>query len=171
MRLVALALLAPACVIGGSSASVMGVDGAFCDAAADGALEAGWAADLDAVGCGWHLRAVDRSGTLLLTFDVPAFAAALDGAPASASYALPDDAVRLTLDNGCLLGEGLCGGLDEGTPSVSYTYSPTAGAVDVTVAEDGTATVVFTGVALANGEGDTTTLDGTFTVTLEAEPE
>lgn len=148
---------------------VVGSD--FCDESVADAVDDDWAEDLDAVGCGWRLRAVDPHRWLLLTFDVPAFVAALDGEAASVSYVLPDDAVRLTLDAGCRLEDELCGGADQGTPTVMYTWEPTEGVADVSLTEDATATVVFTGVTLENAEGSTTTLDGTFTVTLEATPE
>ncbi len=167
VRLAVLPLL-PGCVSGGDLVVFEDGDVASCDAA-DPAFVAGWASALTIDGCRWYLQGVDDDATVLLSFDVPEFAGALAGEAASVTYTLPDDAVRLQVELGC--GFDTCGDDDGLSPTVSDTYTPTSGTVDVSVTPDGDAadaTVVFTGVGLAGEVGEPDTLDATYQVRLHA---
>jgi hypothetical protein len=144
--------------------SLVGVAGASGAATCDGdsgALSGGWADDLAPDGCRYFVQAPNDDGSVLLTLDVPAFSDTTAGD--AVSYALPDETVRLEVTTGCGLDQGLCGEAASFEPSVSRTYTPTAGTLDITLArgDTTTATVTFTDVAFEADDGATTTLTAT----------
>jgi hypothetical protein len=142
---------------------VVGVESDFAEGsdgcAGAGALSADFASALEPSGCQYRITAVGTDLRLLL--DVPAFADALTDGAAAATYTLPDDTVRFTVEQGCDLEVGWCG--VEGTPSIFTTYTPTAGTVTVSVTEgasgDLLATVTFDGVTFEDTEGASLAMD------------
>jgi hypothetical protein len=137
-----------------------------CDGPAGGAPERDFATDLEASGCQYLLTAFDEYARL--TLDVPVFAEAVVEGTAAATYTLPDDVVRLTVELGCNMDERLCA--EGGTPSITGTFTPTAGTITATVTRDeasGTpdggyqslATVTLEGVTLEDEDGASVTMD------------
>lgn len=131
-----------------------------CDGGWEDTVASDFAAALEPDGCQYRVTAVGDSLRVLL--DVPAFAAALADGSASATYTLPEDAVRLTLEQGCNLEAGWCEA--EGSATIFTTYTPTAGTVTVSAAQEGAsgellATVTFEGVTLVSDMGADVAMD------------
>lgn len=129
-----------------------------CGGAVDteGPLDADFADALEPSGCQYRITAVGEPLRMLL--DAPVFAEALTEGSGAATYTLPDDTVRLTVEVGCDLDAGWCG--EAGTAMIFETWEATAGTVTVSAARDDTsgdilATVTFDGVTLWNGDGET----------------
>jgi hypothetical protein len=154
----------------GSEEAIGVEDGMVGCGESESSLGADWAASLEAEGCQWYLRAVDDRETVLLSFDIPEFAAAYEGESLDAAYVLPDDAVRFTVEVGCGMDQGVCQDA-EFTPFVADTYTPTSGSVRVTGTPSGEfadVTVTFTDVILQSTLGEVAELPAlTLSVQLE----
>ncbi|MDP2313731.1 MAG: hypothetical protein Q8P41_12560 [Pseudomonadota bacterium] len=151
--------------------SDIGDSGVFCEEEIDAELADDFADALVADGCRYALSAFDETFGVQVFLDVPAFADAAAGVPASVSYTLPDDTVRLEVSVGCELDEGWCDDSSSGVGFVSRTYTASTGTVGVEVTPDGEesdAIVTFTGVALADEFGDEAVLETTLEVRLYA---
>ena len=129
---------------------------------ADGAMGPDFAEALEPSGCQYRITAVGEDLRLLL--DVPLFADVLTEGSGSATYTLPDEAVRLTVEVGCDLDAGWCG--EVGTATIFHTSEPTAGTVTVSTTRDDTrgteetlATVTFEGVTFEDAYGEPVTMD------------
>lgn len=132
------------------------------------ALTPARAALLTPDGCGYMVNAFTDDEQIRFVLDTPAFASLLTDGTADATWKLPDDAVRLEVETGCRMRRGWCG--ESGSASAVYTYTPTAGTVQVT----GTgldANVVITGLSLVSEYDDSVTLeDIDWSVTLYGAP-
>jgi hypothetical protein len=165
----AFVLLLPGC---GSAHSMLlfGDTAMECEGNTDDVPRRGFVDDLEPEGCRYLLGAVDPLGNTQLILDVPPFAAAAAGSPASVVYTLPDDVVRLEVLVGCNLGQDWCGE-DGGIGFVSRTFSPTSGTVTVDVTPDGDeadAVVTLEDVKLEDESGETVVVDTTWDVRLYA---
>ncbi|MES2641827.1 MAG: hypothetical protein V4850_20210 [Myxococcota bacterium] len=141
-----------------------------CTRDREGVPRRGFVDDLQPEGCGYTVGAVDEPGNTQLVLDVPAFADAAAGNPASVVYTLPDAAVRLEVLVGCGLGEDWCGE-DRGSGSLSRTFTPTSGTLTVDVTPDGDeadAVVILDDVELEDESGETVVVDTTWDVRLYA---
>jgi hypothetical protein len=164
----ACALLLPGCDAGEMSISdTGGVGMASCAPSDATALTTGFEADLTPTGCQYYVVGYQDDDTVRLVLDVPAFATVAEEGSASVTYTLPDDTVHLRVEVGCDLDATYCTADAEATPLVDHTYSPTAGTVAVDAAldpasetHDALATITFTGVVLADEDGDSVSLDG-----------
>ncbi|MDP2307219.1 MAG: hypothetical protein Q8P18_14430 [Pseudomonadota bacterium] len=131
-----------------------------CGGPYEGTLGSGFASTLEPMGCQYRITAVGDSLRLLL--DVPAFADALTEGSGAATYTLPDDTVRMSVEVGCNLDAGWCGA--EGEASIVQTYTPTAGTITVSTtreaaSDDALATVTFEGVSLEDADGESLAMD------------
>jgi hypothetical protein len=139
----------------------------FCGDTGGASLSSDFTGTLTPGGCEYIVVAPNDDDTTRLVLDVPAFADALTDGSAEATYTLPDDAVRLTVEAGCNLDAAFCTDDIDGSATITSTYTPTAGTITVTATrvdgDSGNATVTvdltFTGVELADESGDTVTID------------
>lgn len=126
------------------------------------------ASTLSPDGCGYMVTAFDAGEQAKLSLDAPAFADLVTEGTVDTTYTLPDDTLRFDIEVGCHMKRGWCG--EAGSPNTVYTYSPTAGTLQVTGAGLDVR-VVLTGLEVAEEEGEPVALsDRDWEVTLYPTP-